>query len=68
MLLIEVLLNLQSQPTRAAWIEIPALAEIAPLRIGRSPLGLRGLKSSTTALRLSGVMSQPTRAAWIEIL
>ena len=35
---------------------------------GRSPLGLRGLKSKLNAeLADSAAQSQPTRAAWIEI-
>ena len=34
-----------SQPTRAAWIEIFAVTVTFVLSAGRSPLGLRGLKS-----------------------
>ena len=35
---------------------------------GRSPLGLRGLKSfQGKSVKLKYLLSQPTRAAWIEI-
>ncbi len=56
-----------SQPTRAAWIEmLPALAFLSSA-LGRSPLGLRGLKSYTNHVTVTKSPSQPTRAAWIEI-
>ena len=34
---------------------------------GRSPLGLRGLKSISLDVLMVFMLSQPTRAAWIEI-
>ena len=39
-----------SQPTRAAWIEIVTFPKAIAAYFGRSPLGLRGLKSSTKTL------------------
>ena len=33
-----------SHPARGAWIETANLAELARLRRGRTPLGVRGLK------------------------
>ena len=57
-----------SQPSWAAWIEISGTRHTLPTRIGRSPLGLRGLKSNAVLRdkRLS-LRSQPSWAAWIEI-
>ena len=36
--------TVKSQPSWAAWIEIPTCAGFFEDRLGRSPLGLRGLK------------------------
>ncbi len=57
-----------SQPTRAAWIEIVDKGITVPSLVGRSPLGLRGLKCKACNRFSSALIaSQPTRAAWIEI-
>ena len=58
---------MQSQPTRAAWIEIAAVLAVRVVHHGRSPLGLRGLKFFQSKLFSYRHKSQPTRAAWIEI-
>ena len=58
-----------SQPSWAAWIEILMLLISAATISGRSPLGLRGLKSLLIAKSgETGYKSQPSWAAWIEIL
>ena len=59
---------MQSQPSWAAWIEIITNLVIEQVDIGRSPLGLRGLKYDQIVNYLKQGKSQPSWAAWIEIL
>ena len=44
--------NIESQPAWAAWIEISTLPPLFPTAAGRSPHGLRGLKSLLIFLTL----------------
>ena len=56
-----------SQPSWAAWIEIAAAVSKVLKPCGRSPHGLRGLKSAPLILMVAKALSQPSWAAWIEI-
>ena len=58
----------RSQPSWAAWIEIPTLERYWPYGFCRSPLGLRGLKSIEDVSWIDALGSQPSWAAWIEII
>ena len=42
--------RMKSQPSWAAWIEIIPYNDIIYLNTGRSPLGLRGLKSTSNKI------------------
>ena len=56
----------KSHPARGAWIEI-VLAAQRQAPAGRTPQGVRGLKSRRPCGRRSGNTSHPARGAWIEI-
>ena len=57
----------ESQPSWAAWIEITVLLPACSSAMGRSPLGLRGLKYHIACIGILDIVSQPSWAAWIEI-
>ena len=52
-------INLQSQPTRAAWIEITIVVAVILTKLCRSPLGLRGLKSCRVLVYKLGKSRSP---------
>ena len=57
-----------SHPTRGAWIEMSkSFVQIQSLQ-GRTPRGVRGLKSMWSRICAPFFKSHPTRGAWIEIL
>ena len=56
-----------SHPTRGAWIEIEMCPAGAHIQLGRTPPGVRGLKSGYVQIDNECVGSHPTRGAWIEI-
>ena len=58
---------LRSHPARGAWIEIFSTLKV-PISIpGRTPHGVRGLKSLLSAPCVVQSWSHPARGAWIEI-
>ncbi len=56
-----------SHPSRGAWIEISALRIGARAFQGRTPRGVRGLKSQWPDGMPVVPLSHPSRGAWIEI-
>ena len=57
----------ESHPTRGAWIEMIGNEGIAAMSTGRTPHGVRGLKSYAAASVSVSNASHPARGAWIEI-
>ena len=57
-----------SHPAWGAWIEIGLRAEQVPLRNGRTPHGVRGLKYELTHSTGHSDRSHPAWGAWIEIV
>ena len=57
-----------SHPARGAWIEISMQAALERYMVGRTPQGVRGLKSARDELLVLRIRSHPARGAWIEIL
>ena len=60
--------NFPSHPARGAWIEIFSTMMAEWLWEGRTPQGVRGLKSATSRSAASCRVSHPARGAWIEII
>ena len=56
-----------SHPSRGAWIEIYKAARLMGYEVGRTPRGVRGLKSQVVEAGPYRRMSHPSRGAWIEI-
>ena len=56
-----------SHPSRGAWIEILTAADVEPVRHGRTPHGVRGLKYYGSPGGYCRSQSHPSRGAWIEM-
>ena len=56
-----------SHPVRGAWIEIKKDNLITIVLYGRTPSGVRGLKSAKEYFKKEKEKSHPVRGAWIEI-
>ena len=56
-----------SHPSRGAWIEISIAQLFADLDDGRTPRGVRGLKSYESISISGRTGSHPSRGAWIEM-
>ena len=56
-----------SHPARGAWIEMEMLCKELDDIAGRTPQGVRGLKSSKYCVSCVMKLSHPARGAWIEI-
>ena len=57
----------RSHPSRGAWIEIWLSVNGSRAVCGRTPHGVRGLKSQTKAEITPSIESHPSRGAWIEM-
>ena len=62
------MVNVESPPSRGAWIEIEDTYFEVTETWGRPPRGGRGLKSLRGRRKAPSPMSPPSRGAWIEIL
>ncbi len=62
-----LIVNELSHPSRGAWIEMSIRPPPDGEASGRTPHGVRGLKSELLARFDAGEMSHPSRGAWIEI-
>ena len=56
-----------SHPSRGAWIEIFVALHTNSKEDGRTPHGVRGLKSRAVHPGVAIYLSHPSRGAWIEI-
>ena len=56
-----------SHPARGAWIEIDSIHAFIAKQCGRTPHGVRGLKSGITTIVCLNFRSHPARGAWIEM-
>ena len=61
------MVNVESPPSRGAWIEIEDTYFEVTETWGRPPRGGRGLKSLRGRRKAPSPMSPPSRGAWIEI-
>ena len=63
-----ILLMLMSHPSRGAWIEMMLPTVSCTAAAGRTPRGVRGLKSAWLHGRHPRSRSHPSRGAWIEMV